>query len=106
MDYKPDYNFMTVKTLAFYKNSGDVSGDNPLQLSDIQRNRVDDALSYALERDLTTYSLIIPLWPFYLILMFGFLLMAFIALLQLVEDIASFARKEYLEAEYKATTDV
>ena len=49
VDYKADYNFMTVKTLAFYKNSGDVSGDNPLQLSDIQRNRVDEALRYALE---------------------------------------------------------
>ena len=63
-------------------------------------------LSYAIDRELTTYSLLIPLWPFYLILMFGFLLMAFIALLQLVEDTVSFARKEYLEAEYKATTDV
>ena len=63
-------------------------------------------LSYAIDRDLTTYSLLIPLWPFYLILMFGFLLMAFIALLQLVEDVVSFARKEYLEAESKATTDV
>ena len=63
-------------------------------------------LSYALERNLTTYSLLIPLWPFYLILMFGFLLMAFIALLQLIEDIISFARKEYLDGEIELTTDV
>ena len=49
VDYKSDYNFMTVKKLAFYKNSGQVSGDNPLKLSDIQRNRVDEALQYALE---------------------------------------------------------
>ena len=63
-------------------------------------------LSYAWDRDLTTYSLLIPLWPFYLILMFGFVLMSFIAFLQLIEDIVSFARREYLDAEYDATTDV
>ena len=63
-------------------------------------------LSYAWDRDLTTYSLLIPLWPFYLILMFGFVLMSFIALLQLIEDLVSFARREYLDAEYDATTDV
>ena len=63
-------------------------------------------LSYALDRDLTTYSLLIPLWPFYLILMFGFLLMAFIAFLQLIEDIISFKRREYLNADLEVTTDV
>ena len=63
-------------------------------------------VSYAWDRDLTTYSLLIPLWPFYLILMFGFLLMSFIAFLQLIEDVVSFARREYLDAEYDATTDV
>lgn len=63
-------------------------------------------LTYAIERDLTTYSLLIPLWPFYLILMFGFLLMSFIALLQLVEDIIGFIRKDYLETEMEITTDV
>ncbi|NKC15300.1 MAG: TRAP transporter small permease subunit [Gammaproteobacteria bacterium] len=63
-------------------------------------------LSYAFERDLMTYSLLIPLWPFYLILMFGFLLMALIALLQLLEDIIAFARKEYLGGEIELTTDV
>ena len=63
-------------------------------------------LSYALDRDLTTYSLLIPLWPFYLILMFGFLLMALIAFLQLVEDIVAFIRRDYLDAKVEVTTDV
>ena len=63
-------------------------------------------LEYALERSLTTYSLLIPLWPFYVILMFGFLLMSFVALLQLIEDIISFVRKEYLDGEIEVTTDV
>jgi len=63
-------------------------------------------LTYAIARDLTTYSLLIPLWPFYLILMFGFLLMSTIALLQLIEDIISFKRREYLDSEMEITTDV
>lgn len=63
-------------------------------------------VEYAWNRDLTTYSLIIPLWPFYLILMFGFGLMAFIALLQVIEDVASYARGEHLDAEIELTTDV
>ena len=49
VDYKSDYNFINVKKIAFYKNSGDVSGDNPLQLSDFQKERIDEALQYALE---------------------------------------------------------
>ncbi len=63
-------------------------------------------LSYALDRDLTTYSLLIPLWPFYSILMFGFLLMSIIAFLQLIEDIISFARNEHIDSELEITTDV
>lgn len=61
---------------------------------------------YAWERDLSTYSLLIPLWPFYLILIFGFLVMAFVAFLQLIEDVIHFARGEYLDAELEMTTDV
>ncbi|MEH6591157.1 MAG: DUF4136 domain-containing protein [Halioglobus sp.] len=49
VDYNAEFNFMAVKTIAFYKNSGAVSGDNPLQLSDMQRNRADKALRLALE---------------------------------------------------------
>ena len=48
VDFKPDYDFGQVRKIAFYKNSGQVSGDNPLQLSDIQKDRIDQALSYAL----------------------------------------------------------
>jgi len=39
-------------------------------------------------------------------LIFGFLLMAFIAFLQMVEDIISFSRGEYLDAEIELTTDI
>lgn len=63
-------------------------------------------LSYALQRDLTTYSLLIPLWPFYLLLMIGFLMMALVALLQLAEDLIGFSRREYLDTEVEVTTDV
>lgn len=63
-------------------------------------------LTYAWNRDLTTYSLLIPLWPFYLILMIGLLLMAFVAALQVVEDIVSYARGEHLDAEIEMATDV
>ena len=38
--------------------------------------------------------------------MSGFLLMAFIAFLQVIEDIISFARGEYLDAEIEETTDI
>lgn len=48
VDYKQDYNFMGVKKIGFYRESGQVTGDNPLQLSDIQRERIDAALTYAL----------------------------------------------------------
>ncbi len=48
VDYKPDYNFGKVQKIAFYRNSGQVSGDNPMQLSDIQKERIDQALSFAL----------------------------------------------------------
>jgi len=49
VDYNHEFNFMAVQTVAFYKQSGMVSGDNPLQLSDMQRNRADEALKLALE---------------------------------------------------------
>jgi hypothetical protein len=48
VDFKSGYNFMAVKKIAMYRESGQVSGDNPLQLSDIQRGRIDTALTYAL----------------------------------------------------------
>jgi hypothetical protein len=48
VDYKQDYSFTAVKKIGMYRQSGQVSGDNPLQLSDIQRERIDNALAYAL----------------------------------------------------------
>lgn len=48
VDYKRDYDFRAVKKIAFFDESGQVVGDNPLLLSDMQRDRIDDALSYAL----------------------------------------------------------
>ena len=63
-------------------------------------------LAYAYERDLMTYSLLIPLWPFFLTLMIGFLLMGFVAFLQFVEDIIAFKRNEHLDGEIELITDV
>lgn len=48
VDYKPGYDFGAVKTIGYYHDSGQVVGDNPLRLSDMQRERIDDALAYAL----------------------------------------------------------
>lgn len=48
VDYKRDYNFSGVRKVAFYDESGRVIGANPLQLSDIAQDRIDDALAYAL----------------------------------------------------------
>ena len=63
-------------------------------------------VDYAIERELMTYSLLIPLWPFYLILMMGFCLMGFVAFLQLIEDIISLKRENYLDEKIELTTDV
>ncbi len=49
IDYKSGYDFTAVKKIGFYRNSGQVSGDNPMQLSDVQRDRLDEALGTALE---------------------------------------------------------
>ena len=49
VDFKSDYNFSGIQKIAFFEDSGDVSGDHPLQLSDFQKDRIDDALKYALE---------------------------------------------------------
>ncbi|MBT6274835.1 MAG: TRAP transporter small permease subunit [Chromatiales bacterium] len=63
-------------------------------------------LDYSIARDLRSYSLIVPLWPFFLTMMVGFLLMGLVAFLQLIEDIISYKRKEYLDAEVELITDV
>jgi hypothetical protein len=48
VDYNAEFDFSKARTFSFYQNSGMVSGDNPLQLSDMQRNRADKALRLAL----------------------------------------------------------
>lgn len=48
VDYKPDYDFSQAQTIGFYADSGTVSGDNPLQLSDMQVERIDTAVRNAL----------------------------------------------------------
>jgi hypothetical protein len=50
VDFKQDYQFASVRKIAFYKDSGQVSGDNPLRVSDMERNRADTALRQALEK--------------------------------------------------------
>lgn len=49
VDYNGDYDFSTVDTLAMYRDSGAVVGQNPLRLSDMTRDRIDRALLGALE---------------------------------------------------------
>ncbi len=48
VDYKPDYNFSTTHKVAFYDDSGLVTGNNPAPLSDMERDRIDLALESAL----------------------------------------------------------
>ena len=49
VDYKRDYDFRGIEKIALYEESGQVSGDNPMQLSDIQKDRINTALAQALE---------------------------------------------------------
>ncbi len=44
VDFKQDYNFATVEKIGFYEGSSHVSGDNPMQLSDMQIDRIYSAL--------------------------------------------------------------
>jgi hypothetical protein len=48
VDYKSDYNFSQVRKIAFYDDSGLISGNNPIPLSDMERDRIDLALEHAL----------------------------------------------------------
>ncbi len=47
VDFNQSYDFMKVQKIAFYQNSAHVSGDNPLQLSDMQVDRINEALGNA-----------------------------------------------------------
>ena len=49
VDFAPDYNFSQTKTIGFYAMSGEVTGNNPTELTDFQRDRIDAALRSALE---------------------------------------------------------
>lgn len=49
VDYDPGYDFTQVKTFSWYDNSGQVSGDNPLELTEFQKERVNTGLARALE---------------------------------------------------------
>jgi hypothetical protein len=49
VDYNGEYDFSAVKSVGMYRESGEVSGENPHQLSDMARDRVDLALKRALE---------------------------------------------------------
>ena len=63
-------------------------------------------LTYAIDQEVMTQSLLIPYWPFYLILMVGFCLMAFVAFLQLIEDLISLLQGKYVDEQIEFTTDV
>ena len=49
VDFAPDYDFSQPKTIAFYALSGSVTGNNPSELTDFQRDRIDSALRGSLE---------------------------------------------------------
>lgn len=48
VDYNADHDFSQVRSIAFFADSGTVEGDNPLQLSDIQKDRINTGIRYAL----------------------------------------------------------
>ncbi|MEE4203624.1 MAG: DUF4136 domain-containing protein [Halieaceae bacterium] len=55
VDYDPGYDFSQVKSFSWYEKSGKVSGDNPLEMTDFQKERVNTALSRALQAKGLTY---------------------------------------------------
>lgn len=49
VDYKQDYDFSGISKIGFYKHSGEVTGDDPMTLSDFQKDRIDKALAQELQ---------------------------------------------------------
>ena len=49
VDFAPGYSFSEQQTKAFYALSGEVTGNNPNDLTDFQRDRINAALQSALE---------------------------------------------------------
>ena len=50
VDYAPDYQFGQAKTFGLYALSGEVTGNSPNDLTDFQRDRIDEALKSALQQ--------------------------------------------------------
>jgi len=48
VDFKPGYDFGAVRKIAFYDQSGLVTGNHPVPISDMTRDRIDSALEQAL----------------------------------------------------------
>jgi hypothetical protein len=48
VDYNPAYDFSGVNSVAMYRDSEQVQGENPLQVSDMARERIDTALQRAM----------------------------------------------------------
>ena len=49
VEFSPDHDFSQPKTIGFCEMSGDVTGNNPTELTDFQRDRIDSAPRSALE---------------------------------------------------------
>ena len=49
VDFAPDYNLKQPNAIGFYAMSGEVTGNNPTELTDLWRDRTDAALQGALE---------------------------------------------------------
>ena len=49
VDFAPGCNFSQPKTIGFYAMSDEVTGNNPTELTDFQRDRIEAALQDALE---------------------------------------------------------
>ncbi|MFT4613787.1 MAG: hypothetical protein ACI9NT_000928 [Bacteroidia bacterium] len=45
LEFDPSFDFAAVKTIGYHDKSGVVLGDNPLQLSDMQRGQINQILS-------------------------------------------------------------
>lgn len=56
IDYNASYDFSDVGTVAFYHESGQVTAQNPLQISDMARERIDLALQKAMRGKGLTFT--------------------------------------------------
>ena len=55
VDSAPDYDFAQAKTFGLYALSGEVTGNSPNDLTDFQRDRIDEALKSALQQKGLTF---------------------------------------------------